>query len=80
MKSAKRTITQYIKAIYTLTESNGEYTIICIQENKQEGTTAIYKAEGFSSNVSKAIKIFNKIVRGKVLGSTLIDVIYNLID
>ncbi len=80
MKSAKRTITPHITAVYTLTQANGQYTLICIQENIYEKTTEIYKAEGFSSNVSKAIKIFNKIVRGKVLGSTLIDVIYNLID
>ncbi len=80
MKSAKRTITQHLKAVYTLTEADGEYTIICIQENKHERTTEIYKAEGFSTHKTEAVRIFNKIVHGKVLGSTLIDVIYNLID
>lgn len=79
LKSAKRTITQYIKAIYTLTESNGGYTIICIQENMQECKTEFYRVDNITPSKRKAKNIYRLIVKHKVLGETLLDVISDLI-
>lgn len=80
MKLARRNLTKNISIIYLLTRENGEYSIYCIEENVSEQKTSYYKAQGISVSKAEATKIFNKIVKGKVFGDTLLDVVYNLIE
>ncbi|MBQ8546045.1 MAG: hypothetical protein IJ437_03790 [Clostridia bacterium] len=80
MKLAKRKLTKSINIAYLLTKENGEYTIHCIEENTSEHKTNHFKAQGISSSEKTARRIFNQIVRYKVFGDTLLDVIYNLLE
>ena len=58
---------------------NGEYTISCIEENKNENKTRFYRVDNITVSKAKAEKIYNLIVKHRVFGETLFDVIENLI-
>lgn len=80
MKTAKIKLSKTTNANYILTMENSQYSIICIEECLNDGTSKIYKASCITSSRALAKHIFKLVVRGKVFGVTLSDVIYNLID
>ncbi len=80
MKRANTKLSKNTEATYILARENEQYSIICIEECVSDGTTEIYKAPCITTSKAEANKIFKKIVKGKVFGVTLLDVIYNLIE
>lgn len=79
MKTTQRKITKSIQAVYSLSENDGEYTISCIEENKLENKTRVFRIDNITPSNIKAKRIYRLIVKHKALGETLSDVIYNLI-
>ena len=79
MKASKRKLANGIYILYSLTENNGEYTISCIEENKIENKTSIFRVDNIAVSKSKSKRIYGLIIKNKVFGETLLDVIYNLI-
>lgn len=79
MKTAKTKLSKITQATYILAWENDSYSLICIEESITNGTVEIYKASSLTKSKALANKIFKKIVKGKVFGVTLLDVIYNLI-
>lgn len=78
MNLAKRQLSKSTSSTYILAKDEGQYSIICIEENGSE--TQIYKAPKITADKKEATRIFKRIALGKVFGATLIDVIYNLIN
>ena len=79
MRTAKTKLSKRTKATYILAKEQGEYSIVCVEE-ESNGTLEIYKASHLTTNKDLANKMFKKIVKSKVCGVTLLDVIYNLIE
>lgn len=80
MKTANIKLSKTTHANYILTMEKSQYSIICIEECLTDGTSQIYKAPCITSSKIIAKRIFKKLIRGKVYGVTLIDVIYNLLE
>ena len=80
MKTTKRKLSKNTQATYILAKDDAEYSIICIEESLGNGTFEIYKAPHLTKTRALATRIFRKIVKGKVFGITLLDVIYNLLE
>ncbi len=80
MKLSRRKLAKGIYIAYSLSKNNGEYTISCIEENTFENKTSFFRVDNITPIRKKANKIFRIIIKHKVFGETLLDVIYNLIS
>lgn len=80
MKTATIKLSKTTTANYILTKEGEQYSIICIEECLNDGTSEIYKASCITSSKTQAYRMFKRLVKGKVFGVTLLDVIYNLIE
>ena len=79
MITKAKTTAKNIKTLYILAKENDQYSIICVEENLNDKTLEVHKGALVSSKKRSAKGIFKKIVSGKVLAYTLLDVIYNIL-
>jgi hypothetical protein len=79
MITKAKTTAKNIKTLYILAKENDQYSIICVEENLNDKTLEVHKGALVSSKKRIAKGIFKKIVSGKVLAYTLLDVIYNIL-
>ena len=80
MKTIKIKISKNSCVAYVLAKENSEYSIICIEESSYDGKLEIYRVPRITNDKSFAKRLFKKLIKNKVSGVTLHDVVTDLIS
>lgn len=80
MKIFKIKISKNSCIAYVLAKEDMEYSIICIEESSYDGKLEIYRVSKITNDKRFAKRLFKKLIKNKVSGVTLHDVVVDLIS
>lgn len=80
MTSKTIKIASGINTLYILARENGQYSIICVEENLKDKTLEIHKSPMVCEKKRRARGFFKRLIKGKAFGYTLNDIMSDLLS